>query len=105
VYYRDGYQVTRPITIGQDEFVAIEWITPVNIASGNLTVATVGSAANGMGFTGADPGFGMRVTEALIEPGWKGKTYFDGGTPDTEVAQYDWEATAFLSPSTKRSWY
>ncbi|AWN03266.1 major tail protein [Microbacterium phage Camille] len=104
-YYRDGYQVTRPITLDQDEIVSIEWIAPEYIAPGTLQIAVHGSIESGLSFANGDAGFAMRATEAIIEPGWSNRPYFDGDTIDTDIETYEWANTPGSSPSLMRSWY
>lgn len=98
IYYPDA-AVLRPIVIGQDEDVVIQWTTPVAIASGNLDLAVLGSNAGG-GFGSANAGFGLRATRVLIEDGWTDGSFFDGNTdPAGELTQTRWLGTANASMS------
>lgn len=98
-YYR-GQHVTRPMVVGQDEDVVVQWTTPVAIAAGQLDIAVVGSNAAGTGFAAADAGFGIQATCALIEDGWTDGAFFDGDSnPSGDLARTRWIGTVNASES------
>jgi hypothetical protein len=84
-YYR-GTHVTRPMVVGQNEDVVVQWTTPIDIAAGQLDIAIVGANAAGTGLAAADAGFGLQATRALIEDGWTDGSFFDGASsPDIDL--------------------
>lgn len=98
-------QATRPIVVDQDEVVTLHLITPVDIPAGELDLSITTTTEDGSTRVPAEAGFAIQATDALIEPGWTEGTYFDGSTPDTEVATYEWLDLPGLSQSTMKSWY
>lgn len=98
IYYAAA-AVVRPIVVGQDEDVVIQWTTPVAIPVGNLDIAVLGATAGGA-LSSAAAGFGMRATRAFFEDGWTLGEFFDGGTaPAGALERTRWLGAADASPS------
>lgn len=99
-YWRGGYQVTRPVVVGREEHVVIQWITGAAIPANSLDIAVVSSNAAGTGFATVPAGFAMRATEALIEDGWTKGTFYDGST-DAQglLSRTRWAGAVNASPS------
>lgn len=101
-YYRGSHIVVRPMIVGQDEDVVVQWTTTVEIAAGQLDIAVVGSNAAGTGLATANAGFGLQATRALIEDGWTDGSFFDGAfSPDADLTPA-WTGAAGASASILR---
>lgn len=100
VYYRGGYQQTRIVTVGQDEDVVIQWVTPVAIGANQLDIAILVTDFTSNTVHAAAAGFGMRATRSHIEDGWTSGEFFDGSTdPNGFPVRTRWLSTPGYSGS------
>ncbi|QWS69685.1 hypothetical protein SEA_WILLIAMSTRONG_18 [Microbacterium phage WilliamStrong] len=98
IYYAAD-SVVRPIVVGQNEDVVIQWTTPVAIPAGNLDISILGATSNGA-LSSANIGFGLRATRAMIEDGWTNGSYLDGNTVSpVPYRRYRWLGTTGVSMS------
>lgn len=96
IYYATA-AVVRPIVVGKDEDVVIQWTTPVDIPAGNLDISILGANSAGS-LSSADIGFGIQATRAQIESGWTDGKFFRETVMPAGFATA-WEGTANASPS------